>query len=235
MKLMKLFIFPLILLFPTLMLAQETISVEVNFKPYFGGVPLVLNHDHLSNTPPKVSTQTQIEVLRLYISKVELFHEQSLVFSEENSFHLLDAEDKSSMSFSLDVPSHLTYTHLKFQIGVDSVTNTSGAMGGDLDPIHGMYWSWQSGYINFKLEGTAKDCPARKNRFQYHIGGYQYPFNTIQAVTLEVLDKKEIAIQMNLDEIFKTIDVANSYQIMSPNQTSVDFSNLLTTIFAVAP
>lgn len=31
-------------------------------------------------------------------------------------------------------------------------------MDGDLDPLNGMYWAWNSGYINMKIEGITPKC-----------------------------------------------------------------------------
>ena len=99
----------------------------------------------------------------------------------------------------LKLPPDLTYDQLAFDIGIDSITNVSGAMGGDLDPTKGMYWTWQSGYINFKLEGTSPDCPARKNEFQFHLGGYAYPNASVQKIALTATGQGNINVQMNLD------------------------------------
>ena len=57
-------------------------------------------------------------------------------------------------------------------------------MGGDLDPTKGMYWAWQSGYINFKMEGSCSQCLATKNNFEFHLGGYQQPFYAMQTIEL---------------------------------------------------
>ena len=70
-------------------------------------------------------------------------------------------------SLALQIPSNIPFSKLKFQLGIDSLTNVSGAMGGDLDPTKGMYWTWQSGYINMKIEGKSNSCKTRKNQFQF--------------------------------------------------------------------
>jgi len=48
---------------------------------------------------------------------------------------------------------------------VDSLANVSGAMSNDLDATKGMYWSWQSGFINLKIEGKSASCKTRKINF----------------------------------------------------------------------
>ncbi|MEM8897198.1 MAG: MbnP family protein [Bacteroidota bacterium] len=176
----------------------------------------------------------QIEAFKVYLSRFILWEEGELVYDEPNSFHLLDAEDPASLKFSLTLPEGLSYTNLSFSLGIDSLTSVSGVFGGDLDPTNGMYWSWQSGYINFKLEGTSPDCPARHNRFQYHIGGYNPPFNMLREVSLAVSSKGIIPIEIELDKFLGPIDLTSCYQIMSPSKQAMELADLLPTLFTIA-
>jgi hypothetical protein len=50
---------------------------------------------------------------------------------------------------------------ITFSAGIDSLTSTAGIQKGVIDPINGMYWAWQSGYVNFKIEGKSSSCPTR--------------------------------------------------------------------------
>lgn len=60
------------------------------------------------------------------------------------------------------------YTQVEFTIGVDSVTNSTGLHEGDLDPSNGMYWSWATGYVFFRMTGRH----AFDNKsFVFDIGG----------------------------------------------------------------
>ena len=46
---------------------------------------------------------------------------------------------------------------------------------GVLDPSGAgadMYWTWNSGYIFFKMEGTSPAATGMGNSFMYHIGGF---------------------------------------------------------------
>jgi len=90
-----------------------------------------------------------------------------------------------------------------------------------------MYWTWQSGYINFKLEGTSSLCPARKNKFYWHIGGYSPPFNTLRQVALKTNEK----VIIQLGELFEEIDVSVKYQVMSPNDNAVQIADKLPSLF----
>src|ERR1043165_2701536 len=158
-----------IALIPALGRAQAYNEVALSFEPTFGNKAVVFDNTyyHLSK-----SDSVTFEEFKCYISEIVFYKDGQPVFKEDNSFHLLDAQHDGSMSFKLKLPKDVIYNSLKMNIGVDSVTSTSGALGGDLDPANGMFWTWQSGYINMKLEGQSNLCPTRKHRFQFHLGGY---------------------------------------------------------------
>ena len=69
-------------------------------------------------------------------------------------------------------------------IGVDSLHNCSGAQSGVLDPINGMFWTWNTGYIFMKLEGKSPASKSPGHIFEYHIGGYKEPTNFIRTASL---------------------------------------------------
>jgi hypothetical protein len=108
-------------------------------------------------------------------------------------------------------------------------------MSGDLDPIKAMYWTWQSGYINFKLEATSNIAQNRKNEIVLHLGGYQYPYLSASKCSI-VLDKKnetinEINIVLEMENLFNTIKESKICQIMSPNENSVKYAHLIAKLF----
>jgi hypothetical protein len=97
-----------------------------------------------------------------------------------------------------------------------------------------MYWTWQSGYSNFKLEGVSDFCPARNNRFQFHLGGYQAPFNALQKVELKTLNTKRININVAIDKLLAQLNLKETYQIMSPSQKAVELSQIAANIFSIS-
>ncbi len=190
----------------------------IKFSPSFGSEKLSADSVYYLN----VSDSIQITSLRFYVSNMELLDNNKSVWIDSNPFHLIDAFNEKTLS--VIVPSNISYSKLKFNLGIDSTTNVSGAMGGDLDPTKGMYWTWQSGYINFKLEGTSNISKTRHNEFQFHLGGYQHPFNSLQTVFIEITSKSTIEINIDLLQIFQQINLAQQHHIMSPGQEAMDFS-----------
>jgi hypothetical protein len=115
---------------------------------------------------------------------------------------------------------------IQFKLGIDSITNVSGAFGGALDPTKGMYWSWQSGYINFKMEGRVKD----KN-YLLHLGGYSSPFKAVQQVVLPVLHQSnEFKIVLPLKDLLQK-EIPENNIIMSPSLAAVLISKKIASFF----
>jgi hypothetical protein len=221
-----LFYLSLLLLLPTLS-AQE---VTVVFQPVLGGVALEVAEEGGAAGAEEVkkSHALNVETLRFYLSDVVLLKAGAVVHRAAKKHHLIDAERPKTLRLPLQTVAD--YDELRFTFGVDSLTAASGAFGADLD---GMYWTWRSGYINFKLEGTSPDCPARKNRFQFHVGGFQGPFNSEREVSLRVSPDTIISVQIDLDHFFAATDLSTDYQIMSPSAQSAALADLLVALFRI--
>lgn len=202
---------------------------SISFVPKLNQVTLELGQKYFLESQ---QDSIQVEVLQFYIADVQFFLDTLVVDSLMQKHFLIDLAVPNSLSIPLD--KNLKYNKIKFKLGIDSLTNVSGAMDGDLDPTKGMYWTWQSGYINFKLEGTSPSCPARKHKFQYHIGGYQAPYSPLQVIELAVKPTEKLIININLEQFLTQIDLANSYQIMSPSASSVALSKLFPQLFEQA-
>ena len=108
------------------------------------------------------------------------------------------------------------------------LTNVSGALSGALDPTKGMYWSWQSGYINFKLEGYKNNTVTKDEFFQFHIGGYVTPFNSIQSFSFKTKNKnKQIDITFNVELFLAELNLENQKNVMRPCKESVELAKLI--------
>ena len=177
--------------------------------------------------------QIKFESFKFYISKIALLNNNQIVWSEENSYHLIDFEDNDTNNLCLNGIDDLDFNGIQFFLGIDSLTNVSGVFGGDLDPTKGMYWTWQSGYINFKLQGISNKCNNPKNEFQYHLGGYVAPFNCLQKVQLPVQSNKLFKIIFNLEKFIYQVDLENVNHIMSPNENAVEYAKMAASCFSI--
>ena len=228
MKIKGIFIFAFLSSFSIFSQTFEQSSLQ--FYLSFGNSPLNLNDSiYILNNGDSV----QVSTFKFYITNIKLFNGKTIVWEEPNSYHLVDATNNMSKNIALNFPRNTKFNQVKFNIGIDSAINTNGAFGGDLDPTKGMYWTWQSGYINIKLEGKSNKCNTRDHEFQFHLGGFQYPFITIQNVKLDVKKEKKINIEADLKKFLDAINLSNKNHIMSPSDDAVTFSSKFSNIFSV--
>lgn len=211
------------------LLAQKEVQHKVNFHTKYGNSYLPNDTFFSLNTNDSI----QIETLKFYISIIKLYHNNKLIWREKNSYHLIDISNSKSLTIDFILPSKMEYDSITFNMGIDSITNVAGVFGGDLDPTKGMYWTWQSGYINFKLEGKSNVCKTRNNNFQFHLGGYQNPFNGLQEVRLKLKNKDFHTIEIDVKKLINNIVLAEMNQIMSPNKDAVFLAETVTKTFSV--
>lgn len=202
----------------------EIFGQTITFQPTYAGEAIELNKPyHATKTDSKI----RFELLKFYLSNLAFYQDDQLLHAPERKHWLIDAEESESLIFQLDSVDLSNVNRLVFDLGIDSLTNVSGALGGDLDPTKGMYWSWQSGYVNFKIEGSSPACPARKNRFQFHVGGYEPEVIPLQRVELEVTQTYDLVIKLDLAPLFQTIDLKGNYQIMRPGTEAIELAELV--------
>lgn len=199
---------------------------HLTIVPKFNDKPLELQNFHAIGKDTLTFTN-----LKFYISNLQYFKKDSLVHFSNKKAHLIDLSNEQS--FQINEQKSFEFDNIKFNIGIDSLANVSGIFEGDLDPVNGMYWTWQSGYINFKLEGTATHCPSRNNKFYWHIGGYLDPFYAMREIALDCNSNQRNEIVIQLDELFKKIDVSKIYNVMSPNEKAKHIADVLPKIFKI--
>lgn len=213
----------------SLLAQNKTDSLTINFHLEFNKLPLDSNKKYVSANKDTLT----IETFRCYISNIQIQYADDSVFNQKDSYHLLDLDNPNSFQIPISQKSNKSISKIVFDIGIDSLTNTSGAMAGDLDPIKGMYWAWQSGYINMKIEGKSKSCGTRKNEFQFHLGGYLRPYYAMRRVKFE-LDKKaynDINIGIDLDSFFSSLELKETNSIMFPGKEAIKLANYSTKMF----
>jgi hypothetical protein len=90
--------------------------------------------------------------------------------------------------------------------------NVSGAQMGDLSADSLMFWTWEQGYIFFKLEGYYKSANVPQDgEYAIHIGGFAGPYACLQKcsftlenpITVKANLKSVVSYKVSIDEIFK--------------------------------
>lgn len=198
------------------------------FEATFNNSPLVLNKSYgFKNDSLKIST------LKFYLSNISIYQDTNLVAIVSKKHNLIDFESPETNIIKFITTNNQNFNRISFSIGIDSLTNVSGALGEDLDPTKGMYWTWQSGYINLKLEGQTKICPSRNNEFTFHIGGYQLPYYSIQNLDFLIKNDAKIIFNLDISKLLNGIKLNKIYEVMSPNQKAFDIAKQFSDVFGV--
>lgn len=219
------FLSALILFLQTFLLQAQPHVLRVHFVPTFAAEELELEKQYVTSTGDTVS----VDNFRFYVSNFSQYDGEKLVSSSTVSPRLVDLNNPSSLTVEMVTP--FNYNRIKFNLGIDSLTSVSGAMGGDLDATRGMYWAWQSGYINLKLEGKCNVCPTRNNVFEFHLGGYNGKQNALQTISLNTTNTAEITVEIPIDQFLSHIDLAKQNQVMVPGAEAVSLSRTFAQIF----
>jgi hypothetical protein len=215
----------------------QTGQLSIQVHPTFAGKSLELGNTlyHSSN-----GDSLYVDVLRFYITDMTLHQKKLVKFKEPLSCHLIDAEEPGSQTINLQQVPVGRYDAISFNIGTDSSTNVSGAIGGDLDPTLGMYWAWNTGYINLKIEGRSNSCNTRNHTFEFHVGGYLPHFQTLRRVTLPLknyhVNKNEqssLNLQLELTHFFDQISLKNTNQVMIPSLIATQLANYFQSTWSV--
>ncbi len=172
--------------------------LSVEFDNIVGNKTLQLNTADYTNA---LGQSFKITRLQYFVSNIKVTNDagEEYVVPQDSSYFLILGDDRSSRFAKVYVPEG-NYTKLSFVLGVDSLRSTMPVeqRTGVLDPTSdhggaGMYWTWNSGYIFFKMEGTSDAVPSADHKFYYHIGlygGYDISSPTINNV-------KEISVDLS--------------------------------------
>ncbi|HEX5669654.1 MAG TPA: MbnP family protein [Chitinophagaceae bacterium] len=210
--------------------------LKISFNLQAFGAPIDTTVQYTNNSGEKF----KISTFKFYVSMIEAVNSSNNIrATETESYHLVDLSDPATHQFTVSLKNGI-YDKLNFIIGVDSVRNVSGAQTGALDPIHGMFWTWNTGYIFAKLEGKSPSSTAPFQMFTYHIGGFKTGENAIRTISLpaqiQIGKTNELVINTDVERWFdgvKTISIASKASIMSPGGPALQMADNYATMFSV--
>ena len=203
-------------------------ELDLEFDNVVGAQALVLNTGNYTNAAGNAFT---VSKFNYYISNIKLTKADGTEWQEPESYHLVQENVAASQALTLkDVPAG-DYAKLTFTVGVDSARNVAGAQTGALDPNNEMFWSWNTGYVYTKLEGTSPQSTSTNNGLTFHIGGFKSPNNTIRTVS-PALPAATPALQVRADrtpEVHLKVDVLGMFNGQTA-ANNIDFRTLSTTM-----
>jgi hypothetical protein len=161
-------------------------QLTIRFRAYVHGVPLVMNKKYKN----PFGEIFEISRFRFYAGQVAPVYTDSNIKSDMSSdYHLIDFSDSVSTCLVLPATGGLC-NGIRFLLGVDSLDQIRGAQNGALDPIRGMYWTWNSGYQSFKIEGYSPASGQPAHMIAYHIGGFRHPYSTVWQIRINTTDEE---------------------------------------------
>lgn len=210
------------------------------FDNYFGDSELAMNTGSYTT---EQNEQITITTFDYWVTNIKFINSDGTEYAEPESYRLIRGDKGSTKHFHVkDVPSG-TYTGMKFMIGVDKARNTSGAQTGALDPAENgdMFWSWNTGYIQAKLEGTSPQATTSDNTFRYHIGGVKDGIETPQEVTLTFPNSVTVGeqagsakVKVDVAKWFPTpMSIAMMSEMMHPNEMAHNIAKGYTDMFSI--
>lgn len=215
--------------------------LEIHIANVVNGSPLSL---HTSTYVSSANDTFSVDLLKYYISNVQLVTASGYTYTEVESYYLVDHSQPNSLHLMIKkVPSN-QFSSINFTIGVDSTRNVSGSQTGALDPSNDMFWTWNSGYIMAKMEGHSPQSPEPTHKIVYHIGGFSGKFSGIRKVSLAfpndanvtknhipILNLKADLYQWFMQPSFS--DFYTSYLITSNGKESKDMADNYANMFSV--
>lgn len=196
-------------------------SLRVHFNLTFNRVPLKSEHWYFSAQQDSIQMQT----LKFYVSDLEIEFTDNSKLKALKTHHLVDWSAAESLQLTIGKANLKKIKQITFNVGVDSLSSVSGALGGDLDPTRGMYWAWQSGYINFKIEGKCPKLTSRKKQFQYHIGGYAAPYNALRKIVYQPSEQNPTHINVDIAAFFNQLKLTDFSSVMMPGKRAMKLAD----------
>ena len=212
--------------------------------------PLTIEFSHVvGDQPLELSAKTylnqyresfSVEQCKYYISDIRVTGDDGTRQTIFKIAHLIDAADSSSciLHGATDIGRIKTIT---FIVGVDSSANTAGVQTGDLDPMLGMFWTWNTGYIYARLEGLSDSARVPAHRFTWDIGGYRPGVDATRKITIQFPNpdtRSHITIHADLLRWFdgrQPIRLSHSPVCHEPGSLAMQLADNYSTMFSIAP
>lgn len=210
----------LILIFGSLYaqnLSDKKEGLKIQFVNYVGNEILKLDSSIYKN---ELQQEFVVAKFKYYIWHIRLVKKDGVEYKSDR-YYLINEEKLNSKTILIENIPNGEYITLHFTVGVDSIDNCSGAQSGALDPMNAMFWTWNTGYIFMKLEGTAEASTSANSIFEYHIGGFKNIDNAIRTFILPFTNS--ISISSNRQE---SVEIKTDVLEILKTPTTIDFSNL---------
>lgn len=215
--------------------------LELQFHHFVGQKALLADSTYLNHfNEPFTVTKFRYYVSNIVVSNAATGKRYRL----PDTYFLVNEAEPASKSIRIAVPV-AGYDKISFMLGVDSLRNTSGAQTGALDPLNDMFWTWNTGYVMAKLEGSSPISRLPHHLIEYHIGGYKKPHAVQQLIELKLPAKPvqvkssgtaRVNIHADLDKWFygkHALKIADQPACTTPGALAVKYAENYAQLFFI--
>jgi len=194
--------------------AEGQSAVVVHHQVKLGEVPVLLGEWQKSDS----NVSVRIDKLRWYVSLPPAGKKGSKAW-------LLDLADSASLDQQM---SRLVNNRISLLFGIDSAIQVAGVGTGALDPLRGMYWTWQTGYVQWKMEGAIR-VDGLESPLELHLGGFDGATKS-QSMLSDYLiypTTNSVIAQWNISPFLAEVVRRKKFGVMSPSPIAREYCRII--------
>ena len=203
--------------------APAPVPLSLRIDHRFGAAPFELGREYRAGAQSPV---VKVSRLAYYLGRFRLqmqdgrWVDAATAAAPDGGYVIVDLARPDTLRIeTLRVPPG-AYKALECLVGVDEDRNHAGAQTGALDPEHGLFWTWKTGYIFFALEGHSPASAASGGALTYHVGGNAALARTLvlplsPALEVDSRTAASLVLQADVGEFFRGLALGQTHTVMS--------------------
>ena len=194
--------------------AEGQSAVVVHHQVTLGDAKVVLGEWQKSDS----NVSVRIDKLRWYVSLPPAGKKGSKAW-------LLDLADSASLDQQMSRPVN---NKISLLFGIDSAIQVGGVGTGALDPLRGMYWTWQTGYVQWKMEGAIR-VDSVESPLELHLGGFDGATKS-QSMLSDYLiypTTNSVIAQWDISPFLSEVVRRKKFGVMSPSPIAREYCRII--------
>jgi len=194
--------------------AEGQSAVVVHHQVKLGEVQVLLGEWQKSDN----NVSVRIDKLRWYVSLPPAGKKGSKSW-------LLDLADSASLDQQMSRPVN---NKISLLFGIDSALQVGGVGTGALDPLRGMYWTWQTGYVQWKMEGAIR-VDGLESPLELHLGGFDGVTKS-QSMLSDYLiypTTNSVIAQWDISPFLAEVVRRKKFGVMSPSPIAREYCRII--------
>lgn len=181
---------------------NKSVNLKISMNHLFDENPIESGEIYTNSSGNTLS----ITKLKYLLSNFTLVTNEGNEINLDSSYAFIDNEN-SRLSFNLGEVEIGSYSSISFNLGVDSIINSTDPntfpSDSPLNPIvNDMYWNWIDGFIFLTLEGIVFDNGTIKDAITYHIGLNKNQIRITIDENFVIDDSGQLEINLDVARIF---------------------------------